>query len=166
MLPVVALLLALLGPQAITPATSQTNNARSAQTNEPSSSTTQLSDKKQYVPKPCAPDANGGYNSLDIGMTLPQVVHQVEPKFPKMAKRQKFLTVALVNLIVNASGKPETVHIVGSAAEKLDPSLRSFGLALDASAINAVEQYRFKPATCEAKSVPVQLNVEVNFQIY
>jgi periplasmic protein TonB len=166
MLPETVLLLALLGPQATTPDAPQTNKARSAQDYQPSSAATQTSGNKQYVPKPCAPDANGGYNSLDTGIAPPRAVHLVEPKFPKMAKRQKFLTVARVNLIVDASGKPQNVHIAGSAADKLDPSLRSLGLALDASAINAVEQYRFKPATCEAKPITVQLNVEVNFQIF
>ena len=156
----------MLGTQAIAPDAPHTKDARSAQTDQPPSAATQLPGNKRYVPKPCAPDANGVFNGPDIGMTLPRPVHTVEPKIPQMARHQTLLTVALVNLIVDALGKPQNVHIAGSTANKLDPSLRSVGLALDAEAIKAVEQYRFKPATCESKPVSVQLNVEVNFQIY
>jgi protein TonB len=39
-------------------------------------------------------------------------------------------------------------------------------MGLDDNAIKAVQQYRFKPAMEGGKPVPVELNVEVNFQIF
>ena len=38
-------------------------------------------------------------------------------------------------------------------------------LQLDQKALEAARQYRFGPATFQGKPVPVELNVEVNFQI-
>jgi protein TonB len=39
-------------------------------------------------------------------------------------------------------------------------------MGLDEKAIEAVKQYRFKPAMLNGKAVPVEVNVEVNFRIY
>jgi protein TonB len=44
--------------------------------------------------------------------------------------------------------------------------LRGVGMGLDEKAKEAVQQYRFKPAMENGKPVPVELNVEVNFQIF
>src|SRR5580698_2238424 len=40
------------------------------------------------------------------------------------------------------------------------------GLGLDERAVAAVSQYTFQPATKDGSPVSVQLNVEVNFQIF
>jgi protein TonB len=63
--------------------------------------------------------------------------------------------VVLVNLIVDQQGRPVNVHV-----------LRGVGMGLDDKAVAAVKQYRFKPAREAGKPVAVELNVEVNFQIF
>jgi protein TonB len=60
-----------------------------------------------------------------------------------------------VSLIVGADGKPRNVHV-----------LRGVGMGLDEKAVEAVQQYKFKPAMQNGKAVAVYLNVEVNFQIF
>jgi len=82
-------------------------------------------------------------------------IHEVEPEFSEEARRAKFMGVVTVNLIVDDKGMPQNVHV-----------LRSVGMGLDDKAVEAVKQYRFKPAMEAGKPVPVQLNVEVNFQIF
>ena len=67
----------------------------------------------------------------------------------------KFKGIVLVNLIVDAKGKPQDVHV-----------LRGVGMGLDEKAIKAVKQYKFKPALLGGKPVPVELNVEINFQMF
>jgi periplasmic protein TonB len=57
--------------------------------------------------------------------------------------------------VVDTSGRPQSVHIV-----------RGVGMGLDEKAMEAVRQYKFKPAMENGKPVPVELNVEVNFQIF
>jgi len=39
-------------------------------------------------------------------------------------------------------------------------------MGLDEKAVEAVKQYKFKPATLQGKAVPVEVNIEVNFRIY
>jgi protein TonB len=60
----------------------------------------------------------------------------------------------VVSMIVAAQGNPQ--QIVTS---------RHLGHGLDEKAIEAVKQYRFKPAKQHGKPVPVKLNVEVNFRL-
>jgi periplasmic protein TonB len=59
----------------------------------------------------------------------------------------------VVSLIVGVDGKPHNVHVLQSA-----------GMGLDEEALDAVEQYEFKPATRDGQPVAVYVNVEVNFQ--
>ena len=88
------------------------------------------------------------------GVSTPQLIHQVYPEFSAEARDEKNLNeTVLVNLIVNQQGLPESVHVI-----------RAVGMGLDAQAVKAVTQYRFKPAMENGKPVPVMLNVEVNFQ--
>ena len=58
-------------------------------------------------------------------------------------------------MIVDAAGHPQRVRV-----------LRGIGMGLDEKAIEAVRQYRFKPAMEGAKPVPVEVNIDVNFQIF
>lgn len=57
-------------------------------------------------------------------------------------------------LYVGADGKPSHVRVV-----------RPVGMGLDEKAVDAVRQYRFKPAMKDGKPVQVDLYVDVNFQI-
>ena len=97
----------------------------------------------------------GGLRKIGGGVSQPQVIFQVDPEFSEEARKAKFMGVVLVNLIVDTHGLPQNVHI-----------LRGVGMGLDDKAIEAVRQYRFKPAMEGGKPVPVELNVEVNFQIF
>ena len=61
--------------------------------------------------------------------------------------------VVVVGLIVDTNGLPQDVHV-----------LRGVGMGLDEKAVEAVKQYRFKPAMQNGKPVAVHLQVEVNFK--
>jgi protein TonB len=97
----------------------------------------------------------GGLRKIGGGVSSPVVIYQVDPEFSEEARKAKFMGVVLVNLIVGADGLPKNVHI-----------LRGVGMGLDDKAVEAVKQYRFKPAMEGGKPVAVELNVEVNFQIF
>ena len=74
--------------------------------------------------------------TIGNGVSAPQVTHQVDPEFSAEAREQRSVNeTVLVNLIVNQQGVPESVHII-----------RAVGMGLDAQAVKAVSQYRFKPA--------------------
>ena len=97
----------------------------------------------------------GGLRKIGGGVSSPVVIFQVDPEFSEEARRAKFMGVVLVNLIVDPQGRPVNVHV-----------LRGVGMGLDGKAVDAVKQYKFKPAMENGKPVAVELNVEVNFQIF
>jgi periplasmic protein TonB len=68
-----------------------------------------------------------------------------------------------VSLTVDAEGNPKDVHLIKSSANTVNKKLAT---ELDEKSIKAVKQYRFQPGTYQGKPVPVELNVEVNFQIF
>ena len=84
------------------------------------------------------------------GVSAPQVTHQVPPDLSGLPGGRTERE-AVVNLIVDERGLPQNVHVIQSA-----------GTEMDAQAVRAVKQYRFKPAKENGKPVPVMLNVEIN----
>jgi protein TonB len=115
------------------------------------------------------PDANGVYHHIGRirGVTMPQVTHRVEPEFTKEARKRRITATSIVALIVDANGIPQNIHIVQSAAEsEKKPKDKAAAATLDTKALEAVQQYRFTPATKDGQPVPVELRVEVNFQVF
>jgi TonB family protein len=88
------------------------------------------------------------------GVTAPELVSRVGPKFSDEARAEKFSGTVIVGLVVDTNGVPQRVRVV-----------RGIGHGLDEEALAAVRQYRFKPAMENGKPVPVRVNVEVNFRI-
>ena len=100
-------------------------------------------------------NTGGGPRRIGGGVSAPQLIFSVEPEFSEEARKAKVAGNVLVNLWVDQNGNPSHVHVI-----------RGVGMGLDEKAIEAVRQYRFKPATENGKPVLVELNVEVNFQIF
>jgi len=161
MAPLIALWFALLHAQATTPAAPQSSEPPTAQTDQ-QPAIPQTPPVK--IPRP-NPDASGKYH-LGDGVTPPKVIYQVDPDFSEQAQKKKIGGSIMVSLTVDAEGKPEDVHISHSMADTVDKKLRAVALSLDEKALEAVKLYRFAPATYQGKPVPVELNVEVNFQIF
>ena len=116
------------------------------------------------APRP-NPGASGKYHVGD-GVSAPQVIYSVDPEFTDKARKKKLGGTCIVGLLVDATGAPQDVHIVKSAAESVPPKLRSAALSLDENAIKAVKQYKFKPAMYQGKAVPVETSVEIAYRIY
>lgn len=153
---IVPLLVFALALQTPSPTTPSANDA--SQTAAPASTSNSAD-----------PDANGVYHKLGRvpGMTMPEVTHHVEPEFTKEARKRHVSGIVLVGLVVDALGMPTNVHVVRSAAEEVtNPKDKEAVATLDQKAVDAVLQYRFKPATLNGKPVPVELRIEVNFQFF
>lgn len=105
------------------------------------------------------PGSGGGYGGglyhPGGGVSNPVLVYAPDPEFSDEARRAKYQGVCVVGLIVDAQGNPQRVRIV-----------RPLGMGLDEKALEAVRQYKFKPAIYNGKPVPVEINIEVNFRIY
>jgi protein TonB len=100
-------------------------------------------------------NTGGGPRRIGGGVSAPQVIFQVEPEFSEEARKAKVAGNVLVNLWVDTNGNPSHVHVI-----------RGVGMGLDEKAVEAVKQYKFKPAMENGKPVLVELNIEVNFQIF
>jgi TonB family protein len=117
-------------------------------------------------PKPCGLDAASGKYHVGCGVIAPTVTFRVEPNFSEKARKQKIMGIVLVGLTVDADGNPSNVHVFRSAADRVDKKHRDAALSLDQNALESVQKYRFTPASYQGKAVPVDLIVEVNFEIF
>jgi protein TonB len=100
-------------------------------------------------------NTGGGPRRIGGGVSAPVLIYSVEPEFSEEARKAKVAGNVLVNLWVDTNGLPSHVHVI-----------RGVGMGLDEKAKEAVMQYKFKPAMENGKPVLVELNVEVNFQIF
>jgi len=105
------------------------------------------------------PGEGGGYGGgiyhVGGGVSNPILIYAPDPEFSDEARRAKYQGVCVVGLIVDSTGNTQHVHIV-----------RALGMGLDEKAMEAVRQYKFKPAQFKGKNVAVEVNIEVNFRIY
>jgi TonB family protein len=93
---------------------------------------------------------------LDKAISAPRVISSREAEYTDKARMEKINGSCLISLLVDAQGKPQNVRIVKS----LDPGL-------DQNALNAVRQFRFKPARDkDGAPVAVFITIEVVFQLY
>ena len=92
-----------------------------------------------------------------IGGTIaaPVVIYQVEPQYSEEARKARISGDVLVNLLLDETGMPTHVRV-----------LRGVGMGLDEKAVEAVKQYKFKPAMTDGKPVAVELNVEIHFNSF
>jgi TonB family protein len=101
-------------------------------------------------------NTGGGLYQIGGRVSAPSIMHSVEAEFSDEARRAKYQGVCLVSLIVDAQGNPQNVHVV-----------RSLGMGLDEKAIEAIRQYKFRPAMKDGHTpVPVPITIEVNFRLY
>jgi TonB family protein len=101
-------------------------------------------------------NAGGGVYQVGGGISAPSVIHSVEAEFSDEARRAKYQGVCMVSLIVDAQGNPQDIHVA-----------RALGMGLDEKAIEAIRQYKFKPAMKDGKTaVPVMITIEVDFRLY
>jgi periplasmic protein TonB len=105
------------------------------------------------------PGGGGGYGggvmSVGGGVSAPVIVHSVDPEFTAEARTANFQGSVSIQLIVDSQGAPQNVRVV-----------RHLGMGLDEKAIEAVRQYRFKPAMYEGHPVAVQLLIDVDFHLH
>ena len=88
------------------------------------------------------------------GVTPPRVIYSQYPEFSEEARRQKVQGVVTLGLVVTSAGKPTRIRV-----------LQGRGYGLDEKAVEAVSQWKFKPATKDGKPVSVEIAVEVDFNL-
>jgi protein TonB len=97
----------------------------------------------------------GGLAMVGGGVSSPVLIVHPEPEFSEAARKAKFQGNVMVRLVVDPQGMPRNIRVT-----------QGVGMGLDEKAMEAVRQYRFRPAMEGGKPVAVEMNVEVDFQIF
>jgi protein TonB len=91
---------------------------------------------------------------LSFNMTKPEVIHRVEPRYSEQARRAGVQGMVIVEAVIDEQGNVTNVRLV-----------RGLPMALDQAAMQAVQQWRFKPALLNGRPVKVFYTLTVNFTI-
>ncbi len=85
----------------------------------------------------------------------PVLLQKIEPGYPEAARKARMEGVVILEAIITGSGNVEDVKV-----------LKSVNPLLDASAVRAVQQWKYKPATLNGRAVRVYLTVTVTFNLH
>jgi TonB family protein len=96
----------------------------------------------------------GGVFRVGGGVSAPTVVFKVDPEYSEQARKAKYQGTVVLNLVVQRDGSVRDIKI-----------LRPLGLGLDEKAIEAVQQWRFKPGQRNGQAVDVAAIIEVTFRL-
>lgn len=116
------------------------------------------------VPEPSLPEPSEALRTLPdgvyraapgSGITAPTATYQPDPEFSEEARKAKESGKVVVRLVVGTDGVPQDLQLRCGAL----PSLNE-------KAIEAVQQWKFKPGTKDDKPVPVEVDVEVEFKLF
>ena len=93
-------------------------------------------------------------HSAVSGGPVPVPIFSPEPEYSEEARKAKFQGTVTLSVEVDASGRVRNVNV-----------MRRLGLGLDEKAIEAVQRWRFKPATMGGQPVPMLAEVRVSFRL-
>ena len=97
----------------------------------------------EAVPKPGCIDPSGSH-----------LVKKVPPLYPEAEKRSHAQGTVVIYAVIAKDGIPGHLRIVSSATP-----------GLDKASLDAVQQWRYEPATCNGIPVDVEFLVTVNFHL-
>ena len=82
------------------------------------------------------------------------LIHKVEPEFSEEARKAKYQGEVVLSIEIAVDGTPRILRVVSGP-----------GLGLDEKAVEAVRQWRFKPAYRDGRPVDSTAMVEVHFHL-
>ena len=85
----------------------------------------------------------------------PQVLHKVVPKYPALAVRAQLECSVILEAVIGKQGEVIDVEVV-----------RGCSLGLNESALAAVQQWQYHPATQNGRPVEVYFTVFVEFKLH
>ena len=111
-----------------------------------------------YLPEdaPVPDDLNGAYEMGTVGLTPPEVLHRVQPKYDSSSARRGVQGAVDIEVVIDERGTIGFARIINGLSDE----------ELDRLALEAVRQWRFRPATLGNDPVAVRAVVTVNFRIY
>jgi TonB family protein len=111
-----------------------------------------------YLPEdaPVPEDLSGAYEMGTVGLTPPEVVSQVQPRYDRSSARRGVQGAVDIEVVIDERGMIGFARIINGLSDE----------KLDHLALEAVRQWRFTPATLGSDPVAVRAVVTVNFRIY
>ena len=92
--------------------------------------------------------------TLARGVSEPVVIRQVQPEYSDEAREARIEGVVRLDAIIREDG---SIQVLGV--------LRSLGFGLDEKAIEALEQWQFRPGMRNGEPVAVSMNIAVTFNL-
>ena len=102
-----------------------------------------------------------GKHSPDVPLKVggmvkpPRAIFTPDPEYSSQANHARLQGTLLLRVIVGPEGRARDIRVQ-----------RGLGMGLDEKAIEAVQRWKFEPATKDGKPVTVQINIEMNFRLY
>lgn len=95
-----------------------------------------------------------GVHAIGGGVMAPVPVFKLEPEYSEEARAAQLAGTVMLRVDIDPQGVARNIQVV-----------RSLGLGLDEKAVEAINQWRFKPAMKDGEPVTVAANIEVNFRL-
>jgi periplasmic protein TonB len=102
-------------------------------------------------PPPVEPD---GPIRVGGDVTRPEKISGPNPQYTEIARKARIQGVVIVEAIIDKGGNVTNVRV-----------LKPLPMGLDQAAVDAVQNWKFKPATLNGKPVDVYYNLTVNFRL-
>ena len=84
----------------------------------------------------------------------PELLYKAEPEYSESARKVRQQGTVILAVDVGVDGRPHNIRI-----------LRGLGLGLDEKAMDAVANWRFRPALSNGRPVSAPITIEVNFRL-
>ncbi len=90
---------------------------------------------------------------LSEEVSKPELIHKVEPVYPELAKRARVSGNVTLRITINGEGEVRDIRVVEG-----NP-------LLNGASVEAVQQWRYKPAIQDGKPIPVTTTVTISFKV-
>ncbi len=97
---------------------------------------------------------NGPYSYNNPDIEVPRCIYRVAPEYPKYDAKLGIQGATQLRCIINRDGHPEDIEVI-----------RSLNSRCDGAAMEALRQWRFKPATMNGVPVAVIMEITVHFKL-
>ena len=105
------------------------------------------------TPPPPAPAARKGPYRVGGKLQAPQLIKQVQPIYPILAKQARVQGDVVIDSVIDQQGEVTQMKVVSGSPLLVE------------AAIQALEQWRYRPTLLNGQPVPVEMFVTVHFQL-
>lgn len=138
-----------------TETTDTTGTAATTTTSAQPAETASAATETAPAPSPIAPESSAGvYAAVPPGGTQPEEIDRVIPRYPAAARALGVAGSVVIRGVVRKDGTIDNVEII-----------KDLPYGLGEAAREAVEQWRFRPATYRGEPIDVYYTVTVNFRL-